>query len=169
MEAAPGFSIEAVKGQLNDALAGELLAFWTGLGALNEQQGRERLPQVLAVLRDANGAIVGVNSAVTVSVPQLGQQYLDQYRNLLIAGADLPANQVAMLQEAWRLLAASREAGERPESLGMFVMIPDPVMQQSSPAAVWPNTGLIHAGYTPDGTQIRVRYYEGVRLREVSA
>lgn len=169
MEAEKGFSIETVKGRLDDGLAAELLAFWTGQGALTEQQGRERLPQVLAVLRDAGGAIVGVNSAVTALVPQLGNQSLDQYRSLLAPDAALPANREAMLLHALQLLATSREAGERPESLGMLVLVPDPALQQAWPAAIWPKSGLMHAGYTADGVQLRVRYYEGVRLREVSA
>lgn len=169
MEAAPGFSIETVKGHLDETVADELIEFWTGMGALTEVQGRQRLPQVLSVLRDAEGNIAGVNSALMGRVAPLGNQAFDTYRSLLAPSADLPANRVALIQKAWQLLSSSREAGEREASLGMLVLVPDPAVQRAYPAAVWPQTGLMHAGYTPEGVQMRVRYYEGVRLQEVSA
>jgi hypothetical protein len=49
-------------------------------------------------------------------------------------------------------------AGDGP--LGLCLLLGDPAANATRPAAIWPDTQMMFAGYQPDGTQIRIRYFE---------
>jgi len=48
--------------------------------------------------------------------------------------------------------------------IGLSVVVEDSAEIERRPEAVWPETKLILAGYTPDGAQIRIRYFEDARI-----
>jgi hypothetical protein len=52
-------------------------------------------------------------------------------------------------------------AGDGP--LGVCVIVPDRAEMEARPEAVWPDTELIYAGYTPDDRQVRIRFFWGAK------
>src|SRR3954449_8958710 len=48
--------------------------------------------------------------------------------------------------------------------LGLCVIVGDRAEMADRPEAVWPDTELLFAGYTPDDRQVRVRYFWGAKI-----
>jgi hypothetical protein len=48
--------------------------------------------------------------------------------------------------------------------LGLCVIVVDRAEMADRPEAVWPDTELLFAGYTPDDRQVRVRYFWGAKI-----
>lgn len=154
-------SIEVVRGRVSGALAEELVAFWTGQGALTETAARGRLPEVVCVLRDGGGAIAGVNSAFADSVELIGGRRFWVYRSFL--RPDRRDEWPAMVDAAFAALEEEfRATGEGP--IGLCVAIQDRREMLRRPDAVWPGTSFLYAGYTADGAQVRVAYFDGALI-----
>lgn len=155
-----GYEIETVWRSVGEGLTDELVAFWTGHGALNESQAQERAPQVVCVLRDSGGAIAGVNSVYRDSVPVVGDRTFWIYRTFA-PGDEAGSAAEEMLAAARDRLA--REFNEADDSdrgpIGLCV-IARPEMAGPRTEATWPTSELVLAGYTPEGAQVRIRYFE---------
>jgi hypothetical protein len=48
--------------------------------------------------------------------------------------------------------------------IGLAAIIGDRELMEAHPEAVWPETELMFAGYTPDDRQVRVRYFWGATI-----
>jgi hypothetical protein len=148
-------SIETVRGKVSGALAEEILAFWAERSALTGVLARERLPQVLCVVRDDDGTITGVNSAHPENLELVGGRQFWVYRELLPSPEERPA----MLSAAFDALATEFDpAAEGP--LGLALVEDDPERMRAAPEAVWPGTQMLYAGRLPDGSQVRIRYFD---------
>jgi hypothetical protein len=153
--------IEVVRGTFDESKGADVLAFWSERGALSEMTAGQRLAEVICVLRDSAGSVVGVNSASERRIPLFGTRRLWVYRTLLADGAS---------DSYMRMLAAARSALEAEfdpdgdDPLGLCVFISDTEVMRSHPEAIWPDSGMLHAGYLPDGRQIRIGYFEGARV-----
>ena len=58
-----GTRVEVVRGRLTDERAEELVRLWTGHGMLDEEAARGRLREVVCLLLDESGEVVGANSS----------------------------------------------------------------------------------------------------------
>jgi hypothetical protein len=154
-------TISIVRGGLRAALAEEILAFWAATRALDEAAARARLPEVLCLLRDTSGALVGVNSAFVDAVPLLGGRRFWVYRSFLLPAARGAWD--AMVREAFRTLAKDFEpASDAP--IGLCVPVADRALLERRPQAEWEDPRLLYAGYLDDGRQLRVADFEGARV-----
>lgn len=162
MSLAEGHSIEVVRGRRDAGLDDELVAFWTAHGALSEAVARARLEHVVCVLRDEEGAIVAANSVFDEPVAMLGGCRLWAYRSF----APTPEARAA----ADEMLAAARDRlaeefdPDSPEPIGVCRLIGDREIINSRLEPVWPVSGLMFAGYTAGGEQLRVVYFEGAKV-----
>lgn len=50
------------------------------------------------------------------------------------------------------------------DPIGLCVLVDDRELMQRNPEAIWPQTQLMFAGYTPDDRQVRVRYFWGATI-----
>jgi hypothetical protein len=149
-------ALEVVRGRMNEDLAAELLAFWTSEGALDESAARERLSEVLCVLRDRAGEIAGVNSVYPQRVNLIGGRPFWMYRSLL------PAAMASMDAEMINAAFAALEADFVPasgEPIGLCLVV-DPAEGDRRPETIWPHTRLMLAACLEDRRQVRIRYFE---------
>ena len=154
-----GYEIRAVRGEIDDELAGRLVAFWTGHGALDEQGARARLGSVVCVLTDSAGEIAGVNSAIEDEVALIGGRRFWVYRSFLLPGVG-PAVAEGMIDAARAALEEGFDAIAG-GPVGLYVAVADRAMMRARPEAIWPGSEMLYAGYTPEGHQVRIRYFEG--------
>lgn len=151
--------IEVVRGRVDEALEGELIRFWAERGALDEKTARARIPAVVCVLRDDEGRLAGVNSAFAERVPVVGGRMFWIYRMLI--DPEHGESSAEMLASACDALAA-RFDGDGP--IGVCALLPDPTVFPEHERAYWTELEMLYAGYTDDGRQIRLRYFEGARV-----
>ncbi len=104
--------------------------------------------------------VTGVNSVREETIP-LVQRPFWVYRSFLPGGTIELAGR--MFNAAFEALQESFDRGA-PGPLGLCVLVRDPVEMQGRPEAVWPETELIYAGYTPDDQQVRIRYFWGAKV-----
>jgi hypothetical protein len=150
-----GMTIDAVRGALDDELAGQVLGFWAEHDALDGQAARERLPEVVCVARDESGALTAVDS-VSAGNPQPPGRPVWIYRCSL-AGDNTELRQ-RMFSEAFDALEKQFDP-DRPGPLGAALLISDTDEIADRPEAIWLEEKLIYAGAQPDGTHVRVRWF----------
>jgi hypothetical protein len=148
-----------VRGRLDEKTADELIAFWAADGALDEAQGRSRLPEVVCVLRGEDGAIAGVCSAFEADLPLIGGRRFWMYRSLLPGQAR--EQFFAMFAAAYRALDAECD-GAPGEPIGICLGL-DERERLAHPEAEWQDPRTIYAGYFPDGRQVRLAYFTAAR------
>jgi hypothetical protein len=169
MESGTGQRTEVVRGRLDAQLSDRLVSFWTSRGALAEPEARARLGEVVCVRFDSGDEIVGVNSAYAGSAPLIGRPAWI-YRRYLTPEADADAGQ-DMLAAAHSALE-SEFTGAPGEPLGLCVLVADRALIARRPEAVWPvgaeepelGAGLLFAGYTGEGVQVRISWFDGARI-----
>lgn len=154
-------TIETVRGEVSEKAEAEILAFWESSGALTGEAARERLRQVVCVLRDPSGSVVGVNSVYAEAVPLIGGRVFWVYRSLLDAGA---ADQwMEMVRAAFYALEAKFDP-EAEGPVGLCLLLTDPEEMKRRPEAEWEDPRMLYAGYLPDGRQVRIGYFKGARI-----
>jgi len=158
-----GHSIEVVSGRLGGGDEADLLAFWAERANLSGDAARERLAQVVCLLRSADGALAGVNSAYEQDIALVGGRRFWVYRSLLapIAGDAADGVWERMLIACFDQLA-SQFTSDGP--IGLFVPVELPGLPERMPEAIWPRSGFMYAGFLPDGRQARVRYFPEGRV-----
>lgn len=146
-----------MRGRLDDARADQVLEFWAASGALSRSDARERLTEVVCVLRDADGAVAGVCSVYAADVALIGDRRFWVFRSLLPGAAvdHVPA----MISATFAALAA--EFDEAPGSpIGLCVLLAGAAERRRRPEAEWPDPRMIYAGYLDDGRQVRIAYFD---------
>ena len=153
-------TIETVRGRLSAERADQLLRFWSDHGALEGEAARRRLREVVCVALDGDGQVAGVNSAYPQDVAVVGRRFW-VYRSLLPPEAS--SAEPGMINAAFAALEEEHNpGGEGP--IGLCVPVADPAEIVRRPEVLWPDTELMFAGYGPDGTQMRVRYFDDARV-----
>ncbi len=138
------------------------MAFWTGQGALSEAAAARRLPEVLCLLRDGAGQVAGVNSAYRESVPLIGGREFWVYRSRFDRAVPAEARD-RMVAAAFAALEADFDpAAGGP--VGLCLLISDREEMRRRPEAEWREPRLLYAGYLPDGSQVRIGYFEGAKI-----
>lgn len=154
-------SIQVVRGRLEPQVADELVRFWSERGALSEPAARQRLAEVVCVLRDSDGEVAGVNSVYADRVELIGGRRFWIYRSFL--RPDHRECGPEMIDAAFEALDEEFQAtNEGP--VGVCVLIADREEMRRRPEAVWPGVGFIYAGYTRGGAQARIAYFEGATI-----
>ncbi|MCW2966989.1 MAG: hypothetical protein JWM71_761 [Solirubrobacteraceae bacterium] len=154
------FTIESVRGRLDETQSEELLAFWAATGALTADQARDRLSEVVCVLRDGDGAIAGVSSAFPTDMALIGGRRFWVFRSLLpgAAGEQLQA----MIRATFAALEADFD-GSPDAPIGLCALL-DPAHPAARTEAEWSDPRMIYAGYLGDGRQARIAYFAGASI-----
>lgn len=149
-----GNSIEVVRGRLEPAVADELVGFWSAHGALSEAAARARLAEVVAVLRDRDGRVIGANSAFADRVALIGGRRFWIYRSFLADGG--AASVLAMADAAFAVLEEEFAAtGQGP--IGLCV----PHGGELGREAVWPGAaGFMYMGRSGEGALVHAAYFD---------
>jgi hypothetical protein len=159
MREPPTGTIETVRGRLDDDTSAEILRFWEVSGALTGAPARERLPEVVCVLRDEAGQVAGVNSVFADEVELLANRRFWVYRSFLAEHARDAGP--AMIAHAFGTLEGEFEPGG---PIGLCVPIYDRAEMERRPEAEWTDPRMLYAGYQRDGAQVRIGYFEGATI-----
>ncbi len=144
-----------MRGRTEGDIGDLILAFWSQRGVLGGETARRRLAEVVCVLLDESGEVVGVNSVYEGAVGLIGGRNFYVYRVLLSPEVADAADE--MLLAAYDALDAEfASSGSGP--VGICVVVP-PELLGAEPEAIWPETQLLYAGTQPDGSQVRIRYF----------
>ena len=140
------------------------VAFWASRGLLTPEEAEERLGQVVCVLRTpGRGAAPRSTPPSRRDVAMVGGRRFWSYR--LAKADDVGDDEVfAMLSACFDALAAEfADSGEGP--VGVCLLVVDTVfLERNSGGDLAPSPGSCMPGFSPEGTQLRIRYFEGARI-----
>ena len=157
--------IDTVWKQVTPALAEELVAFWqTNQAIANADEARQRALQAVCVLRDGDGAICGVATAVVKVTPRLRQPtyYYRIFLTRAVRGHDVF---LPMVRQSKQALHEYNRGLERPESLGLLYEIENGKLGKAYPHAYEPSFDATFIGYSPRGKQLHVSYFSDAMLQ----
>src|SRR3954451_4640594 len=153
-------TIETARSRLDDARVGEILEFLAREAELNEDAAGQWISELACVAAE-DGRVVGVSSAHPVSPQLIGGRRFWFYRSVLAPHSDERWD--AMFNSTFEVLSGEFEETEDAR-IGLCVLVDDPAEIKRRPAALWPETELMFAGYLDDDRQVRVRYFWGAAI-----
>ena len=153
--------LDLVRGDLGSELSSEVLGFCSENWPLSEAEAVARLRTVVSVLRDDDG-IAGVGFASQRRIEEVGNRTFWIYEALLRPGAS-ESDRLRMLEASFAALEAEYTE-KRTGPIGLALLIANQAMITRRPEAIWPELGLMYAGYTRDREQIRLAYFEDARV-----
>ena len=157
--------IEAVTGELPEADRAVLEALAATPGAAELRAAR--LPQdLVCVVRDVDGALVGASTARPADVELVGGQRFGVYAAALSPEVQDAAD--ALLSGTFAALDAAHD-GAPDAPIGLCVLIADSAEMERRPEVQWADPPAFYVGYLDDARQVRIAYYEGALLRDPDA
>lgn len=155
-------ALEVVWGNVNNVICEDVVRLWREQG-LSAAKVDERISQLVVVMKNESGQIVGVSTAYKTYIRQL-RNYLFACRLLII-----PAYRRANLSPS--LLVATRdflESVHRDEvvnpAIGLITLVENEYVKHRRNDAVWPNSRMVYIGNSREGHPIMVYYFKGARI-----
>ncbi len=159
------FTYDAVWKKISPALSDEIIAFWRAENALpGHDDLAKRAQQVVVVMRDEQGKIAAVSTAILDVIPRL-QQPLYYYRTFCAEAHRNNRTSIPMMKASQQALLAYNLALQSPESIGLHIEIENDFISSHYNMAFWPQTGFSFIGYSPRGLVVRAYYFPNVALK----
>lgn len=145
-----------------------VLEFWQRENALDDKaRAKERLREIVLHARDDNGDIAGVCTVVPVTLPRLGQPMYyyrcfigKQYRKTKLV--------LHLLNRAFSLLEGYARSHDYP-CIGVVLELENERFGQTLRKPVWSVNDFIYIGLSGRGTELRLRYFKGAKLKPPAA
>jgi hypothetical protein len=158
------FEIVPVWKNVTSELSAELIDLWGRSGAIADpDKAALRAGQAVCVARDANGKACGVGTAVIRILPRL-RQPMYFYRQFFAPEFRGHRQTVPFFIRARQTLEDHNAALAVPESLGVLLELENPQLAARYALACEPGAGTIFIGYSPQGFQLRVSYFNNAQL-----
>jgi hypothetical protein len=162
-ERAPGFDYRPAW-RLNDPeIERDAIHFWNRLAILPQGVAPEQRAKELMAVAYKEGQIVGVQTAQLGVLPQVRAR-LAMIRNAV--DPDFRRSYVSRALTLYSRDLLQRWSVEHPEErlAGFGATIESRELADYGKRPYWPETQFILAGFTPDGRQIRISWFEDFRL-----
>ena len=144
-------------------LQAELASYWIDNGAMKDPaKAAERAREVVCIARE-EGRIVGVTTAFARIAPAL-RQPMYYLRMHIARPARSQSLSIPFVKESFAEIERQELAKDKVLCLGVILKLQNQRLAAHYNEAYWWQSNFVFAGYSPDNLQLRVRYFEGVRL-----
>lgn len=159
------YQYENVWQKVNEQLTAEIVAFWRAESALPaDEDAGNRARQVVVVMRDADGAIAAISTAVIKRIPRLLQP-LYYYRTFCAEKHRGRRTMLDMLSHCQDALREYNNGLNNPEAIGMLIELESSMLAGRYDEAQNTETGFSFIGQSPRGFNLFVRYFPGFKLQ----
>lgn len=139
-------------------------AFWQREGAIiDEQVAAQRLRQVVAFARAADGEVAGVCTAMPVQPPRFGQP-MYYWRTFVGRAWRDTSLVIRLLKRSCTILEAYAREREYP-CIGILLELENERFSERGRKAVWVNPEFVYIGLSDRGLDARAWFFPGVRLK----
>ncbi|MGE0773205.1 MAG: hypothetical protein AB7K37_15955 [Cyclobacteriaceae bacterium] len=149
--------------KVNPVVRGELLKFWTESGLLAAEHASKRAEEVVMVVRNDAGEIVGVSTAYKSAVKQLGNPFYF-FRCAIHPRERHPGLTSTLLVKTRDYLESIHLQDGEPVCKGLMTVVENPRINEGRREAVWPASKMIYIGSTKEGNQVRLYYFKGATI-----
>ena len=132
---------------------------------LTAEEIAKRLDQVVYIVDDGQGNVVGVSTAYKTFIKQLNN-YLYAFRCFIAPAHRVPGLTSALLVKTRDYLEAihKNDGPENERCVGIITLVENDRIMEHRREAVWPASKMVYIGNSPKGKHIRVYYFKGARI-----
>lgn len=164
MEPAPAKQVtfEVVWGKVNETVREDVTRIWR-LMHFSAAEIEARLPQLVIVMKNESGRVVGLSTAYKTYVRRL-RNYLFACR-VLIVPAYRRENLAPSLLVSTRDFLESIHVHDRENpAIGLITLVENEYVRRTRTDAIWPASRMVYIGNSKQGHPIRVYYFKGARI-----
>lgn len=160
-------AFENVFGKASEEVKKSVEELWRNeAGLVNEQRIKERLNQVVFIIKDSeSSALAGVSTAEKKQVQALNNNYFYEFRCFISEKYRIAGLDVKLSKMTFDFLESLSKQDEN-NPIGIFSVLENEKLKQEPVwrRAVWPEIEMYFVGYTNSGNPIRVHYFKGARI-----
>lgn len=158
----PRLVFENVWKKDDPVVSGEVSGVWKKVG-LQDEEIRQRMNQLVYVVKDEDGHVAGISTAFKVYISQL-HNYMYAFRCMLTEDNRIPGLTSKLLVMTRDFLESIHETDGPEKAIGLITVVENERIKQHRTEAVWPASGMVYIGNTKGGHPIRVYYFRGARI-----
>lgn len=144
-------------------IGGQVLEIWrTNAGPVGEE-AIERLRQLVFVVRNDRGNVVGMSTAFKAYVKRLRNHFF-ALRLMLVPDYRVPGLTSKLLVATRDFLESIHGLEEANKAIGILTLVENDRLKEKRNEAVWPASRMVYIGNSGDGHHIRVYYFKGARI-----
>lgn len=157
------FSFHTIGETVSPEIASEVIKIWTEFAGLDKAESQRRLVELIMVVKDGTGKVVGVSTAVKTFFPQI-QNYVFAYRCFILPEFRAPALDTQMIVRSKAHLHQISKSEAEKKCVGIMVVVQNEILKQNWRQAVWRGADMIYVGNTPKGDHMRIGYFKQARI-----
>lgn len=139
----------------------EVLIMWRQYNPrIEEAQADERINQVVYIIKNELGQVVGVSTAFKVYVNQF-RNYFYSIRLLILPTFRSQKLATTLLVKSRDFLESIHQEDEPNPAIGLITLVENELLKQNKREAIWPASKMIYAGNSSKGHHIRLYYFKG--------
>jgi hypothetical protein len=163
MKSVSDYSFHFVNEAISAELSKEIVKLWTEFAALQQPEAERRLSELVLVLKNKSGKVIGVSTVVKTLLPQI-HNYVYAYRCFILPEFRAPALDTQMIVRTKNHLQEISELEMDKKCVGIMVIVQNETLKSQWRQAVWLGADMIFIGNTPQGHHIRVGYFKNARI-----
>jgi hypothetical protein len=124
----------------------------------------ERALDVVLILREESGGIVGISSAFHIQFKQLNNNYFFAYRSVILPSHRIPGLAQKIIVETRDILEEYAKTMTENKCIGMVSFVENKGVMEKINDAVWPSSKMVYIGNDKQGRQVRLYYFKGAMI-----
>jgi hypothetical protein len=142
----------------------QVIDIWKQTGGLDAAQAMERLNQLVYVIKNNEGNVIGMSTAFKAYIKQL-RNNLYAFRCMLIPDCRIPGLTSKLVVMTRDFLESIHEQDGPEPPIGVITLVENDRIKQSRREAIWPASKMVYIGNSKEGHHIRVYYFKGARIK----
>jgi hypothetical protein len=135
---------------------------WKNYFTMNEDETQLRAQQLVFIVRDEDGEIIGISTAYKVYIKQL-RNFLYAVRFMILPQYRIPGLLPQLVTKTREFLESIHDKDHTERCIGLIALIENEEMKKKIRAAILPS-GFVYIGNSGAGHHIRVYYFKGARI-----
>ena len=140
-----------------------VLQMWKCYGGPVGNEAEQRLGQLVFVVCDNAGALVGVSTAFKAYVKQLRNHFFI-FRLMIMPEYRIPDLTSRLLVSTRDFLESMHDQETAEPAIGLLTLVQREQIKKIRNEAIWPASRMVYIGNTAEGHHIRVYYFKGARI-----
>ena len=141
----------------------EIRKIWEDHGGPVGAKADARLRQLVFVVKDSNGRVIGISTAFKAYIPRLRNHFY-AIRLMLVPESRVPGLSSKLLVSTRDFFESIHAGEETDRAIGIITMVENAQLKEHRNEAVWPASGMVYIGNSAEGHHIRVYYFKGARI-----
>ena len=141
----------------------QVLNIWKQHGGPIGEKGQDRLRELLFLVKNSAGEVVGMSTAFKAYIKQLRNHFF-VFRLMIVPSVRVPGltSKLLLLTRDFLESVHTEETNDPP--IGLLTLVENEELKKFRNEAVWPASKMVYIGNSKGGHHIRVYYFKGVRI-----